>query len=59
MVNSYGHVLLGSALLGSVDGENDRRKDFMINFHESMWLDLVLNSVPLTPQSDAQSTAPS
>ena len=35
-------------------GENDRRKDFMINFHESGWPDRVSNPVPLTPKSDVR-----
>ena len=37
---------------------NDHRKDFMIDFHESMWPDQVWNLVPLTPKSEVLPTAP-
>ena len=46
-----------TGLTESVGGGNDRRKDFMISFHESMLPDRVSNLVHLTPQSDALLTA--
>ena len=38
-------------------GENDRRKYFMVNVHESMWPDQVRKLVPLALQSDVFPTA--
>ena len=37
--------------------ETDRRNYFMINLHETMWLDLGLNQRPLDSPSDSLPTA--
>ena len=38
-------------------GEMTVERDYMIKFHESMWPDLISNSVPPTPLSYALPTA--
>ena len=46
--------ILTAALLESErEGQNDRRKDTMMNFHESMRPDRVSSPVPLAFRSDA------
>ena len=47
-----------TALLELAEGQNDRRNNFMINLHKSMWPpDWGLNQWPLDWQSDLLPTA--